>query len=167
MSNSYHANPFDLSASGFYFDDYSSYLTQAKKHKNQYGDPVDEFEIENINGTNYQLFNALGINQANLKEWFTDFEQLDGDDLIKAVYLAEYTGADISDILDNLDDVSLFEGTATEFAEEYIDDCGLLSELPEHLHYYFEVEAFARDMVLSGDITEVEIMNTHYIVWGH
>ncbi|MBL4800364.1 MAG: antirestriction protein ArdA [Emcibacter sp.] len=167
MTNTYHATPYDVSASGFYFSNYEEYIAKAKNHKNDYGDVIDEVEIQFIDGDNYQLFNALGINQANLEQWFNRFEQLDGDDFIKAVYLAEYTGADMSDILDNLDDVSLFEGTATEFAEEYINDCGLLSELPENLRYYFDVEAFARDMVLGGDITEVEIMNTHYIVWGH
>jgi len=167
MSNTYHATPYDVSASGFYFTDYEEYLAKAKNHKNDYGDIIDEVEIQFIDGDNYQLFNALGINQVNLEQWFNRFEQLDGDDLIKTVYLAEYTGEDMSDILDKLDDVCLFEGTSTEYAEEYINDCGLLSELPEHLHYYFDVEAFARDMVLSGDITEVEIMNAHYIVWGH
>ena len=167
MSNSYHATPYDVSASGFYFNDYEEYLAKAKNHKNDYGDIIDEVEIQFIDGDNYQLFNALGINQANLEQWFNRFEQLDGEDLIKTVYLAEYCGENISDILDKLDDVSLFEGTATEYAEEYINDCGLLSDLPEQLHYYFDVEAFGRDMVLGGDITEVEIMNTHYIVWGY
>jgi len=166
MSN-YHATPFDTSASGFYFDDYEEYLSKAKNHKNDYGDIIDEFRIQFIDGDNYQLFNALDINQANLEQWFDNFEQLSGEELIKAIYLAEYCAENISDIPDKLDDVCLFEGTATEYAEEYIEDCGLLSELPENLRYYFDVEAFARDMVLGGDITEVEIMNTHYIVWGY
>lgn len=166
MSN-YHATPYDVSASGFYFDGYEEYQTKAKNHKNEYGDLVEEFEIQFIDGDNYKLFNALGINQANLEQWFIDFENLEGEEPIKAIYLAEYCAENMSDILDNLDDVSLFEGTAKEYAEEYINDCGLLSELPEHLHYYFDVESFARDMVLGGDITEAEIMNTHYIVWGH
>ncbi|MBL4574552.1 MAG: antirestriction protein ArdA [Opitutaceae bacterium] len=165
MSN-YHATPYDLSASGFYFDDYEEYLAKAKNHKNEYGDPVEEFEFQIINGDNYPLFNSLNINQANLEQWF-DFETLEGENLIKAIYLAEYCAENTSDILDNLDTVALFEGTSEEYAQEYINDCGLLSELPENLRYYFDVEAFGRDMVLGGDITEVEIMNTHYIVWGH
>ena len=166
MTNSYHATPYDVSASGFYFDDYESYLTQAKNHKNEYGDPVEEFEIQWIDGENYQLFNALGINQANLKTWFDTFEDLSGEDLIKAVYLAEYSGENMSDILARLDDVCLFEGNAKNYAENYLEESGLLSEIPENLRYYFDVEAFARDMMLSGDISEVDIMNTTYVVWG-
>ena len=48
----------------------------------------------------------------------------------------------------------------------YIEDTGLLDEMPENLRYYFETEAFARDMLLSGDIDEVEIQGTTYIVTG-
>lgn len=165
MTN-YHATPFDISATGFYFDDYQSYLAQAKTHKNEYGDLVEEYIIENINGTNHQLFNTLGINQGNLEQWFNDYELLDGDDLIRAIYLAEYLNTDMSEIMDRLDEVGLFEGRSNQYAEEYIEDCGLLDEMPENLRYYFDVDAFARDMLLSGDITEVGINNTTYVIWG-
>lgn len=164
MTN-YHANPYDQAAFGFYFDDYQTYLAQVSHQKNKYGDLVEEFSIENINGTNHELFSALGINQANLEIWFNDFELLDGDDLIRAIYMAEYLVIDISEILDRLDEVGLFQGRADQYAAEYIEDSGLLSELPENLRYYFDVEAFARDMLLSGDICEVEIMGCTYVIW--
>ena len=32
------------------------------------------------------------------------------------------------------------------YAENYIDDSGMLSEMPEQMRYYFDYEAFARDM---------------------
>ena len=38
-----------------------------------------------------------------------------------------------------------------------------LSEMPKNIRLYFDVEAFAHDMVLNGDITELRI---DYIVWG-
>jgi len=60
----------------------------------------------------------------------------------------------------------LFEGTALEYAELFIEDTGMLNEMLENLRYYFDTEAFARDMKLNGDITEVEINGTSYIVWG-
>ena len=166
MSNQYHATPYDISATGFYFTDYESYSEQAVSHKNEYGDPVEEHEIQFVDGDNYQLFYALGINQANLEEWFEVFESLDGEDLIKAIYLAEFLNVDMSDIQGQLDDVCLFEGRSDEYAEEYITDSGLLDDMPENLRYYFDCEAFARDMLLSGDINEVEIMGTTYVAWG-
>ena len=80
--NNYHATPYDQSASGFYFDDYESYLAQAKNHKNEYGDLIEEFSFQCINAENHQLFNALGINQANLQQWFENFENLEGEERI-------------------------------------------------------------------------------------
>ena len=166
MSNQYHATPYDISATGFYFTDFESYSEQAATHKNEYGDPVEEYDIQFIDGDNSQLFNALGINQANLEQWFNAFEDLDGEDLVKAIYLSEYLSESISDILDKLDEVCLYEGRAKDYAESYLDDSGILNEMPENLRYYFDVEAFAQDMLLSGDIAEVEIMSTTYVAWG-
>ena len=166
MTNIYHATPYDITVTGFYFQDYEDYQIKVKSHRNEYGDPVEEFEIQFIEGDNYQLFNALGINQANLEQWFNDFEVLENEDLIKATYLAEYSGENMSGILDRLEDVCLFEGNSGEYAEEYIEDSGLLSDMPENLRTYFDVEAFAHDLLLGGDITEVEIMKTTYVVWG-
>ncbi len=39
-----------------------------------------------------------------------------------------------------------------EYAEELLDDCGTLSDLPANLRYYFDYAAFARDMELNGEI---------------
>lgn len=167
MTNQYHATPYDISAVGFYFSTYEEYKEKAANHLNENGDPVEEYEIQFIDGDNYQLFNALGVNQANLQQWFNDFEELDDDDATKATYLAEYSGyTDMNDILENLDDVMLFEGTAMEYTEQYIEDTGMLNEIPENLRYYFDTEAFARDLVLGGDITVIELNNTEYVVWG-
>jgi antirestriction protein len=41
--------------------------------------------------------------------------------------------------------------TAEEYAEELVEDCGMLSEMPENLRCYFDFERFARDLNLSGD----------------
>ena len=166
MKNLYHATPYDMTAIGFYFRTYEEYLEKAKTHKNKYGDPVEEYEIQFLDGENYALFGALSVNQANLKQWFDEFEGLEGNELVSAIYLAEYLSYNMDDLKDSLDDVSLFEGTAKEYAYEYIDDTGLLNEMPENLRFYFDFDAFTRDMIMSGDITEVTINNTNYIAWG-
>ncbi len=162
--NIYHATPYDISAAGFYFKTYEEYLEKTAHHTNDYGDPVEEFEIQFIDGDNYELFNALRVCQASLELWFADFEDLDGYDLIRATYLAEYTGYEADDIQHRLDDIHLFEGTAQEYVEQYIEDTGILDQIPEHLRFYFDVERFTNDMLLGGDITEVTIQNTNFIV---
>ncbi len=170
MTNQYHATPYDISATGFYFNTYEEYTEKASSHKNQYGDVVEEFEIQFIDSDlpwcNGPLFKAIGVNQSNLDTWFHTFEDMCREDAVKSIYLSDYTGYDISEIIDRLDDIILFQGTAKAYAEEYIEDTGLLNDMPENLRYYFDTEAFAKDMVLSGDITEVEINNVHYIAWG-
>ena len=60
----------------------------------------------------------------------------------------------------------LFEGTAQDYAESYIEDTGLLNEIPENLRYYFDIKTFARDMVLGGGIAVIEIDGTPYVVEG-
>ncbi len=166
MTNIYHATPYDISAMGFYFQTYDDYVQQAASHTNENGDHVEEYEIQYIDGDTYKLFEELGINQANLSQWFDDFEDMDGDDVIKAIYLSDYNGCGINDVLEQLDDVMLFEGTALEYAEQYIEDTGMLDEIPESLRNYFNTEAFARDMVLGGDITEIIISGTSYVMNG-
>ena len=164
MTNTYHATPYDISASGFYFQTYEDYLEKSASHRNDYGDPVEEYEIQFIFGDNYRLFEAVGVNQANLKDWFDSFEELEDNDAIKAIYLAEDLGYAMDDILDRLDEVILFEGTALEYAEIYLEETGLLEQIPESLRYYFDTESFARDLMLNGDIASLEIDGTHYVV---
>ena len=162
----YHATPYDLHAIGFYFSDYEEYITEAANHKNEFGDVVEEVEIQIIDAPNPELFSALHINQATLKTWFDYFEGMSGNDLIKALYIAEYLGCSTDAILDKLEEVDIFEGTAQEYADSYISDCGLLDQMPEQLRFYFDTESFARDLLLGGDITEIEIMGKCFIAIG-
>ncbi|MBL4617758.1 MAG: antirestriction protein ArdA [Robiginitomaculum sp.] len=164
MTNTYHATPYDISASGFYFNTYEDYLEKSATHRNEYGDPVEEYEIQFIDGDNYRLFGALGINQANLKDWFDSFEELDDEDVIKVIYLSEDLGYAMDGILDRLDDVILFEGSVLDYAISYLEDTGLLDQIPENLRYYFDTESFARDLERNGDIASLEVDNTHYVV---
>lgn len=166
MTTLYHATPYDIHAMGFYFKTYDEYVQKASTHRNEFDESVEEYEIQYIDGDHCALFNALGINQANLSQWFDDFDNMDTEDATKTIYLSEYNGCDIGEIHGQLDDVILFEGSSLEYAEQYIEDTGMLNEIPENLRYYFDTEAFARDLVISGDITEVEIDGTNYIVWG-
>lgn len=163
MTNTYHATPYDISATGFYFSSYEDYLEKVATHRNAYGHPVEEYEIQFIDGDNHTLFAAIGVNQANLKAWFDQFEDLTEEQAVKAIYLAEHLGTATDQIIDQLDDVQLFEGTRLQYAESYIEEAGLLNEMPESLRYYFDTEAFARDLVYAGDITEIEIIGIPWI----
>jgi antirestriction protein len=46
--------------------------------------------------------------------------------------------------------------TVSEYAKSYLEDSGLLAEVPETFRYYIDVSAFARDLVLGGDVSECD-----------
>lgn len=166
MTNIYHATPYDISATGFYFRTYDEYQIKAASHHNAYGQPVEEYEIQFVDGDNGDLFDALGVTQATLETWFDDFADMEGTNRIKAIYLSQDLGLNVGDVLNKLDDVVLFEGTAFAYAENYLEETGLLDQVPESLQPYLDVEALARDMILGGDIAELEFDRMAYVVWG-
>ena len=60
---------------------------------------------------------------------------------------------DYSELLEKIQE--RYAGTYTsliDYAYQYIDDTGLLADVPETITNYFDYESFARDMELGGDI---------------
>lgn len=44
-----------------------------------------------------------------------------------------------------------------EYAESFLDDLGVLAEVPEMLRYHIDLASYARDLVLGGDIWTVDL----------
>ena len=65
-----YAQPYDLDAQGFYFTSFEDYETKYNKNCNVYGQPVEEYEIQFIDGSaiNCALFDAVG--SYNLKAYY-------------------------------------------------------------------------------------------------
>ena len=163
------AQPYDLCAVGFYFDTFEEYKAKAAKHVNSYGQPVEEYEIDLIDGNALEiaLFDAVKPNQSTLLAFFAAVETWDDDDIVRAciVYgdglntcqFDEYSPSD-----DVAQDLEIYENvTFTELAEQFVDD-GLLGEIPEHLSHYIDYEAFGRDLSHDG-YTKVDVAGTQYI----
>ena len=72
MTITLHAQPYDISATGFYFTSAEGYEDKAKNLTNAFGDPVEEFEIQFIDGEQMdcELAKAIGINQTNFADFF-------------------------------------------------------------------------------------------------
>ncbi len=72
-----HAQPYDLSATGFYFETAEEYIAKVKALRNDYGDPVEEFEIQFIDGDDIDcdLAKAIDLNQANFARYFEIVDQ--------------------------------------------------------------------------------------------
>lgn len=148
-----YAQPYSLAATGFYFYDLTDYETKAAALRDDSGNPVEEFEIQYIDGDDGELFAACGINQANLEKWFDDVEPLDDHEKAALFYLVSEVGYYLADALDKIEDVCLQEATLEEAATELFDEI-YAHDIPENLRCYIDYERFARDCDLGGDMAE-------------
>ena len=159
--DAYFAQPYNLDAHGFYFRTFEDYERKADALRDRYGNPVEEFEIQFIDGDDGALFDACGINQSNLSTWFDDIEGRDEHEKVALYFLTGVLGYALDAALDKMDDVMLFHGDAQEAAEELFDDC-YAREIPDHLRCYFDIEKFARDLEIGGDFNEFDYDGTTY-----
>lgn len=157
MSNTYHAQPYDISKTGFYFSSFEDYTAKVKTSG------AEEFELQYIDGDDAQLFAACGINQANLEQWFDEIETLENYQKAALFYLCNDAGYSLDSALSSIDDVSLTECSLEDAAAELFDDC-YLSDVPEHVRPYIDYDAFARDCRIGGDMAEFIFDGVTYTV---
>jgi len=83
----FYANPYNASVSGFYFETYEEFELKLSDLKDDFGVPVEEVEIEAIDGTReeMELADVFGIDQANIAEFIAFIETSD-EDLWPAIY---------------------------------------------------------------------------------
>jgi Antirestriction protein (ArdA) len=156
-----HAQPYNVDAQGFYFTSAEEYTTKQEALRDRFGAPVEEFELQYIDGDDSQLFDACGINQCNLPTWFDDIEPLEDYEKAALFYLVDQGGYDLSDALERYDDVALFDGRLIDAATQLFDEI-YLPEVPEAVQYYIDYAAFAYDCQMGGDMTEFNFNGVIY-----
>lgn len=64
----------------------------------------------------------------------------------------ELCGEDFATAMEHADDVRIWHGCTnmSDVAAEYVEECGMLDSMPENLRYYFDYEAFGRDLDIEG-----------------
>jgi antirestriction protein len=166
MTITLYAQPYDLAATGFYFKDSESFRTKSRGLKNDYGDIVEEFEIQFIDGDDEidcVLAQAFGINQANIAAFLncaSEWEDWEKFHFILAVGECGYSFDPDTVRPDDFDvDVYGVE-TIKELAEQFVEE-GLYGEIPEHLQNYIDYDAIARD--LSCDYSETSIAGNSFV----
>ncbi|MEO1701954.1 MAG: antirestriction protein ArdA [Pseudomonadota bacterium] len=159
-----HAQPYDISASGFYFDDAEEYAAKAKTCRNDFGGVVEELEIQFIDGEDIdcQLAKAWGLYQSSFAAYLNAAEDWDEHDkrvFIVAVGECGYAFDPAHDHPDEFD-VDLYEvDSLKDVAEQFVDE-GLFGDIPERLRFYIDHEAIARD--LACDYAMIEIAGIRY-----
>lgn len=151
-----YAQPYNLDATGFYFDSLDMYQTRARQCHDSFGLPVEEFEIMFIDGDDLDcaLANAWSLDQASLQHYFNAVENWSDDDkLIYAIAVGECGYAQDSD--PSQLDVDIYTGmTLRDLAHMFVDE-GLFRAIPENVECYLDYDRIARD--LSVDYTETTI----------
>ena len=159
-----HAQPYDTSASGFYFSTLEEYET-----KFELSQPVEEYELQFINGDDdqCQFAGMFPANSCDLEEWLDyldQFEGLDDSEQVALFYLAEILNYSIDDCFNKYNDIMLSEGTALDAAYEHIEQCYNLDEMLGSLKGYFDYESYANDMERSSEYYEFRYNGTSYTV---
>ena len=153
-----YAQPYDISAEGFYFRDTEEYKKRVAMVTNQCGEPVEEFEIQFIDGEGIdcELAKAIGLNQANYSTfltWVEDWENWQKIHFIIAVGECGYSYDEETD--PDEFHVDLYEEeNLKELAYRFVDE-GLFGEIPENIQCYLDYDAIARD--LGCDYSETVI----------
>jgi antirestriction protein len=99
------------------------------------GFPRNLYSESGLSGELFKYVQAITDMSDEEREAFDDFMDNDSDNDVerfKEAYQGHYD-------------------SMTEFAEHLLDDIGDLQQIPERLRYYFDFEAYARDLELGGD----------------
>lgn len=159
MNTILYAQPYDISATGFYFETGEDYAKKARSLRNAHGEHVEEFEIQFIDGEaiNAAFAEAVGLHQGQLAAFFEAVETWHVHQklgVIIAVWECGYS-FDLAEDGTGDFDLDIYEGmTLRDLAEQFVEE-GLFGEIPERLAFYLDFDAIARD--LSADYTETEI----------
>ncbi len=164
-----HAQPYDISATGFYFDTAEEYRQKADKAVNSYGDPVEEFEIQFIDGdyVDVELAKAWGLNQADLARYFDAAEKWDDMEKLEFIIAVGECGYsfDPDSVAPSDFDVTIYhEENLQDLAVQFVEE-GLFGDVPESLRFYIDYEAIARD--LGFDYTETTIAGYDVVYQCH
>lgn len=159
MTMTFYAQPYDISATGFFFNDFETYAREAAAKLNAHGQRVEEYEIQTIDGDDIDvaLASALAPHQGQLKAFFARLDDWDDDQKRRAVIAVSECGHALDLETDDPSDIDLdiYEmESMRELAEHFVDE-GLFGEIPERLQFYIDFDAIARD--LSVDYSETEI----------
>ena len=160
-----YAQPYDISASGFFFEDTEEYDAKRSKCLNDFGQPIEEFEIQFIDGEDIDaaLFKALEINQATFSAFFEKVEKWAEQQKQKVIiavgecgYSVDLNSGDPDDF-----DIDLYEMDSLRELAEYFVEEGLFGEIPERIRFYLDYDAMARD--LGMDYSETTIAGQSFI----
>lgn len=160
----FYANPYNIGATGFYFESNDEFLEKAAALRDDCGNVVEEFDIEVIDGTSEEceLVNAIGVDQCNIKEVVEYIETSNEAEWPALFFLMDNNIVkSFEDAKDKIDDVCITESSLLDAATELFDECYCYS-IQDNIKRYIDYGAFARDCEIGGDMIEFEFGGKTY-----
>jgi antirestriction protein len=153
------AQPYDISAKGFYFRNAEAYEVLATEAVNDYGQKVEEFEIQFIDGEDIDtaLAKAWSLSQCNFAAYLDAVEDWDEDRKRRYIIAVGECGYSHDQVADDPDgaEIDIYEAnTLRELAETFVDE-GLFGEVPESFQHYIDYDAIARDLSMDYAVTTI------------
>lgn len=165
MTVKFYAQPYDIEASGFYFESLAEYRAKAKVNKNGFGGIVEEYEVQIIDGDliDIALAKAVGVYQNNIGAFYERAAEWDEHQKRLVIIAVGEAGYSFDLATGNPDDleIDIYElDSLKDLAEQFVDE-GLFGDIPERLQFYLDYDAIARD--LGMDYSQTEIAGTSLI----
>jgi len=159
-----YAQPYHLFATGFYFATAEEFSVKSSELRNEFGEPVEEFEIQFIDGEaiDCALAKAIGLYQGTVGQFFTAVDAWDHQQKLVIILAVDACGYDFTEDMQPEDfDLDVYAlDSLRELAEQFVEE-GLFGDISERLQGYLDYEAIARD--LAVDYSEAEIAGTHLV----
>ncbi len=159
-----YAQPYNIDAIGFSFQSADEFFDKSRRHQDRFGQPVEEFEIQFIDGEELdaELAKAIGLNQANFADFLTCAEDWDTDQKTRVIIAVGEGGYTFDPKVDpDSYDIDLYQLDSLRALVELFIDEGLFGDIPERLSCYLDYDAIARD--LSFDYCEITLGGTNLI----
>lgn len=113
---------------------------------------AEEWAVHDWDGPGLDRFGEHP-NLDAVADYVETMESLDDSEQDAFIAFIDNIGAHDDTALERFRDVYIGEYDNVEhYAQEFLDDTGALSGVPESLRYYFDTAAYARDLESSGDI---------------
>jgi hypothetical protein len=137
-----YAQPYDMDAKGFYFSGADEYHKKAAKNRNHFGQVVEEYMFEFIDGTDaeFMIFEALkGGDWLDLEKYEEVVDEL-ADDPEKALGVKTLLKSGFAEkkVLDNLDEIHVSQQSPEDYTYELLEDAGY----PSGSDWYFDYERY-------------------------
>lgn len=155
----FHAQPYDMNANGFYFEDMDEYTEKAQANRNEFGEPVEEYELQFIDGSDLEAELFKDANHYHeIKErleWLADVVPSDRA-IAAAIYLTKQYGfGKVKDYIeDDLEGIIIDEHDGWQSEEQSDEHMGYYYaealDIPDQIQNYFDYEAYGRDHRLNG-----------------